>query len=183
MQCIELKLIFVFTDSENRNIEPNFDDTEHEIEGTKETRSAVLLKEFIPIDLNHPVVKELLDMGYELERCLEAAARFPDDVTRAHEYLIESGDKGELFSSSIQTCGFDNNGPLWHSDSSLLMEVDVEEEIAQPLTSGSHKMIILKDHKSLKEFLTLPELSTVLSKLSDLLPSKLLLDYHNNKHV
>ena len=46
--------------------------------------------------------------------------------------------------------------------------------------SGGHKMIILKNVKSMEEFLTLRELSTVLSNLSDLLPSKLLHDNHSN---
>ena len=99
------------------------------------------MKEFVPIDLDHPVVKELLGMGYEPERCLEAAVRFPDDVTQAHEYLVDSGEKGQLFASSIPAYGFDKNGPLWDSDSALLMEVDVEEETAQPVTDASSPIL------------------------------------------
>ena len=106
MHCIKLQLNIVFIDNEDSDIQPSSDHSEPELEH-RDTRSDVLIKEFIPIDFNHFVVKELLSMGYEPEQCLQAAERFPDDIAQAEEYLMDTGEKGSLFGSLVQSSKYD----------------------------------------------------------------------------
>ena len=59
-------------------------------------------KEQIPIDENHPVVKELMETGFSLEECKTAAERYPDNTQKAMEYIMEDSEKlSELFPRSI----------------------------------------------------------------------------------
>ena len=106
VHVLNLQFNVVFIDNEDGGIEPSSNHSEPELEH-KDARQAVLIKEFIPIDFNHFVVKELLSMGYEPEQCLQAAERFPDDITQAEEYLMDTGVKGSLFGSLGQTFEYD----------------------------------------------------------------------------
>lgn len=64
----------------------------------------VLVKAQVPVAEQHPVVLELLGMGYEKEQCIEAAELHPQDAAAAQEYLIEIAEKGELFKDSVVDC-------------------------------------------------------------------------------
>ena len=58
-------------------------------------------KEKIPIDENHPVVKELMETGFSLEECKTAAERYPDNTQKAMEYIMEDSEElSELFPRS-----------------------------------------------------------------------------------
>ena len=132
-----LQLLFIDIEDGDSDVEQSAIDSKYELGYKRVARTAVLIKEFIPIDKHHPVVKELLDMDYELERCLEAAERFPDDVTQAQEYLMDTGETGELFASSVQTGGYEaycDDGNLRPSDT--LLTVDVQEGVLQPNASA-----------------------------------------------
>ena len=104
----------VFADNEGSDMEQGTED-EYKSEDKEDSRTAALVKELVPIDEHHPVVQDLLSLDYELEHCLQAAELFPDDATQAQEYLMDIGEKGELFASSIQTCGYET----YHSDGNL----------------------------------------------------------------
>ena len=63
----------------------------------------VVFVERVPVDENHPVVKELLEAGFDIEESLIAAEEYPDDVSNAIAFLMESSsalEQGELFSRS-----------------------------------------------------------------------------------
>lgn len=130
------------TDNEDKysDAEPNTDLHEHRPGYKKDMRMAVQIKQFIPIDENHPVVKELLEMDYELEQCLEAAECFPDDATQALEYLMDTGGKGKLFASSIQTCGheiFHDHSDIKPAEISVDIVADTKQDGLQSITSFS----------------------------------------------
>lgn len=59
--------------------------------------SKITVKDRLPVDENHPVVKELLNLDYPLTDCLKAAHDYPGDIDAALRYLEETGDQGELF--------------------------------------------------------------------------------------
>ena len=74
----------------------------HETEPAKEQMPSILTKAQVPVDEQHPVVIELAGLGYTLEECIEAAEKFPEDAIAAQEYLMEIGEKGELFKGSLK---------------------------------------------------------------------------------
>ena len=55
------------------------------------------LRERVAVDEHHPVVKRLLDLDYPLDKCLDAAERFPEDSRAAYEYLQQTGELGDIF--------------------------------------------------------------------------------------
>ena len=57
----------------------------------------VVVKERVAVDEHHPVVKRLLDLDYPLDKCLDAAERFPEDSHAAYEYLQQTGEQGDIF--------------------------------------------------------------------------------------
>ena len=57
----------------------------------------VIVKERVAVDEHHPVVKRLLDLDYPLDKCLDAAERFPEDSHAAYEYLQQTGEQGDIF--------------------------------------------------------------------------------------
>ena len=60
------------------------------------------VKEQIPIDENHPVVRELMQAGFSLDECKTAAEQYPDNTQKAMEYIMgESEELSELFPRSI----------------------------------------------------------------------------------
>ena len=62
----------------------------------------VTIKERIPIDENHPVVKELIEAGFSLDECKTAAERYPDNTQKAMEFIMEDSEElSELFPRSI----------------------------------------------------------------------------------
>ena len=61
----------------------------------------VTIREQIPIDENHPVVKELMKAGFFLEECKTAAELYPDNTQKAMEYIMEDSEEfSELFPRS-----------------------------------------------------------------------------------
>ena len=59
------------------------------------------IRERIPIDENHPVVKELMEAGFSLEECKTAAEHYPDNTQKAMEYIMEDSEElSELFPRS-----------------------------------------------------------------------------------
>ena len=52
----------------------------------------VIARQRVAVDEHHPVVKRLLDLDYPLDKCLDAAERFPEDSHAAYEYLQQTGD-------------------------------------------------------------------------------------------
>ena len=60
------------------------------------------IRERIPIDENHPVVKELMEAGFSLEECKTAAEHYPDNTQKAMEYIMEDSEElSQLFSRSM----------------------------------------------------------------------------------
>lgn len=49
------------------------------------------------VDMNHPVVKELLQLNYSLEECFEAARWFPNDSHAALLYLMQHKEQRDMF--------------------------------------------------------------------------------------
>ena len=56
----------------------------------------VIVKERVAVDEHHPVVKRLLKLDYPLDKCLDAAERFPEDSHAAYEYLQQTGEQGDI---------------------------------------------------------------------------------------
>ena len=77
----------------------------HKAKPMKARKTRVVVKSQAPVDEDHPVVIELLDLGYELEKCIEAAELYPEDATAAQDYLMEIGEKGELFKGVLIESG------------------------------------------------------------------------------
>ena len=57
----------------------------------------VVVRERVAVDEHHPVVRRLLDLDYPLDKCLDAAERFPEDSHAAYEYLQQTGEQGDIF--------------------------------------------------------------------------------------
>ena len=57
----------------------------------------VILRKHVTVDEHHPVVKEMVKLGYPLEQCLLAAQRHPDDCHAAHRYLMENEEQSDMF--------------------------------------------------------------------------------------
>ena len=68
----------------------------------KETRQGILTTVRQPIDGSHPVVQELVEMEYSLERSVEAVEHC-GTVEASLDYLLATEELGEIFkpSSSI----------------------------------------------------------------------------------
>ena len=102
-----------FTETRNNSSKNNYsmkEDTESSIEVeasiNEPAEEMVTVEERIAVDEHHPVVKELLELDYPLEQCLQAAERYPDDSQAAFEYLNElSGKKStvKLFSVDVNS--------------------------------------------------------------------------------
>ena len=62
----------------------------------------LVVKERTVVDIDHPVVQELLSLDYPLEQCLDAAEQYPNDPDAAFTFLQQSGQQGELFKESLK---------------------------------------------------------------------------------
>ena len=75
----------------------------------KTSKCEIVEKLQVPIDEEHPVVVELMSLGYQLEQCIQAAELHSEDATAAQEYLMDMGENGDPFkdmlmeSSTLQT--------------------------------------------------------------------------------
>ncbi len=59
----------------------------------------VRITEHVIIDESHPIVRDLMDAGFDLESSIEAVTLYPNDVTDALRYLDEGrGERGFLSS-------------------------------------------------------------------------------------
>ena len=71
----------------------------------KKSIPKVIIREHIPVDENHPIVKELLRAGFPLEQCKDAVERYPDNTKKAMDYLDlleeDSEEHNELFPRNI----------------------------------------------------------------------------------
>ena len=94
-----------YSDEEPEEMDEDFEPTELESQTYKEENllSKLTVKDRLPVDENHPVVKELLNLDYPLTDCLKAAHDYPDDIDAALRYLEETGDQGELFGNLSET--------------------------------------------------------------------------------
>lgn len=75
-------------------------DERHEPSLSLTTR--LLVRENVPVDIHHPVVQELMYLGFSPEQSLQAAKRYPDNADAAYTFLEQSGKQGELFKESLQ---------------------------------------------------------------------------------
>ena len=57
----------------------------------------VIVRKHITVDEHHPVVGEMIKLGYPLEQCLLAAQQHPDDSHAAHRYLMENEEQSDMF--------------------------------------------------------------------------------------
>ena len=102
----------------------------------KTSKPHVVVKLQVPVDEEHPVVVQLLILGYELEQCIQAAELYPDDATAAQEYLLDMGEKGDLF----------NDVPLkshtLHTDTEMPLEMPaVEQQGSSDFTSYNERYV------------------------------------------
>lgn len=91
-----------YSEEEPEEMDEDFEPTELESQTYYEEEnlfSKITVKDRLPVDENHPVVKELLNLDYPLTDCLKAAHDYSDDIDAALRYLEETGDQGELFGS------------------------------------------------------------------------------------
>ena len=83
-----------------QSFEP-FVESEPEAVVHKKPMPKVTIREHIPVDENHPIVKELLRAGFPLEQCKDAVERYPDNTKKAMDYLDlleeDSEEHNELF--------------------------------------------------------------------------------------
>ena len=101
-----------FTETGN-NSNKKDDDTKEDTESGMEvedsinepTEEMVMVEERIAVDERHPVVKELLELDYPLEQCLQAAKQYPENSQAAFEYLNELSGK----QSTVKLFGVDVN--------------------------------------------------------------------------
>ena len=65
---------------------------------------AVTVREMVPVDREHPMVKDMLQSGYPLEQALEAVEKYPDNINKAMEYidsLCDDVDGDEIFPETV----------------------------------------------------------------------------------
>lgn len=64
---------------------------------TKRFTSSIKFKDMIPINEDHPVVKQLILAGYSLKLIQDATERYPNDAQKAMEYIdyLEDNDEDE----------------------------------------------------------------------------------------
>ena len=138
----------------------------------------VTVEERIAVDERHPVVKELLELDYPLEQCMQAAKRYPDDSQAAFEYLNELIGKQStvnLFSGDVNSSrtSVDMEIPSHISRYVHLFanpcHVQLYKKIRY-LSVAEKKLKIIRSQT--KEYLTLLELGAVLNNMSSDLPSK-----------
>ena len=93
----------------NKKDDDTKEDTESDMEVddsiNKPAEETVMVEKRIAVDERHPVVKELLELDYPLEQCLEAAKQYPDNSQVAFEYLNELSGK----QSTVKLFGVDVN--------------------------------------------------------------------------
>ena len=94
----------------------------HKAEPVKASKPHIILRSQVPVDEEHPVVIELLDLGYELEQCIRAAELHPEDATAAQEYLMDVGEKGNLFKGVLM-----ESSPL-HAETEMPLEKPAFEQ-------------------------------------------------------
>ena len=58
-------------------------------------KAAVKVREVIPVNEEHPKVKEMLLLGYLLEQALEAVETYPDNTEKAMEYIDSLDDTND----------------------------------------------------------------------------------------
>lgn len=64
--------------------------------------SKLTIKDRLPVDENHPIVKQLLELEYSLNDSLMAVHEHPDDSEAALSYLDQSGYQGQLFGNLLE---------------------------------------------------------------------------------
>lgn len=67
-------------------------------------------KEQMPVDKNHPLVKDFLLAGYPLEQCIDAVKVYPDNIEKAMDYL-ESEDRNSLFKDNGMPLEIEGQSP------------------------------------------------------------------------
>ena len=73
----------------------------------------VIVRKHITVDEHHPVVKEMIKLGYPLEQCLLAAQRHPDDSHAAYRYLMENEEQSDMFGApDSDLMEWSSSGPL-----------------------------------------------------------------------
>ena len=69
----------------------------------QKVNAKIRIRNYVAIDEDHPSVIDLVDAGFDLEKSIKAASKYPDDQSAAIDYLddinIEEGDT--LFQSSV----------------------------------------------------------------------------------
>ena len=67
-------------------------------------KSLVTVREMVPVDREHPMVKDMIQSGYSPEQALEAVEKYPDNIDKAMEYidnLCDDVDDDELFPETV----------------------------------------------------------------------------------
>ncbi len=97
--------------------------------GNRKINAKIHIRQYVPIDEHHPTVIDLVEAGFDLERSIKAASKYPDDPSAAIDYLddsnIEEGATAEdLFGESLSS-GMTVVEPIVHSDGFGLEEESV----------------------------------------------------------
>ena len=110
----------------------------HKAEALKNSKSHIVVRSQVPVDEEHPIVIELLGLGYELEQCIQAAELHPKDATAAQEYLIDVGEKGDLFSGVLMESNIN------YADTEMPLEKPAfEQQDSSELTSFKERCVIV----------------------------------------
>ena len=99
--------VFDYPTENNDNIE-NLCSTPADYQSTElpvKKKFAVKVREMVPVDSEHPMVKKMIHLsGYSPEQALEAVEKYPDNIDKAMEYidnLCDDVDDDELFSKTV----------------------------------------------------------------------------------
>ncbi|XP_019853235.1 PREDICTED: E3 ubiquitin-protein ligase RNF213-like [Amphimedon queenslandica] len=158
--CIEHEEDYVFDEEEIGDVvecpTENNDDIENllltpgDYHSTKsqvvERKILVRVREMVPVDREHPMVKDMILSGYSPEQALEAVEKYPDNIDKAMEYidnLCTDVDDHELFPETVLSS-------LERQQSTGSYACDIEI-VCDP---------------SIKSFLTLEKLAKVLERLN-----------------
>ena len=92
----------VENDKDLVHIEDNIIEEEVQSQYGFHLSSKLTMKDRLPVDENHPIVKHLLDLEYSLNDSLMAVHEHPDDSEAALSYLDQSGYQGQLFGNILE---------------------------------------------------------------------------------
>ena len=96
----------------------------------------IVVNSQVPIDEEHPVVAELLGLGYELELCIQAAELNRADATAAQEYLMDVGEKEELSKGVLV------GSSVLHGDTEMPLEKPAfEQQESRELTTCTQRCV------------------------------------------